>query len=165
MIAMEKNNSPRKEFREIIYESGKAIGLDDFPSRLLSVLQSEKEGISLGELAKITGYSLSNLSTTIKGMENNGMVKKFKKPGSRKVYVVMDKDITGFFIELQKKRYRQSLKPSLQKIPEIINKYQDKDEFKEELEMISDYYQQIIIIAEETKKFIKSLEDLKQTRE
>ncbi len=77
--------------------------MDDFPSRLISILQSEKEGISLDELAEITGYSLSNLSTTIKGMEDKQMVKKFKKPRSRKVYVIMDKDITSFFIELQKK--------------------------------------------------------------
>jgi len=80
------------------------MGLDDFPSRLISILQSEKEGISLDELAEITGYSLSNLSTTIKGMEDKQMVKKFKKPRSRKVYVIMDKDITSFFIELQKKK-------------------------------------------------------------
>jgi len=36
-------------------------------------------------------------------MEDKQMVKKFKKPRSRKVYVIIDKDITSFFIELQKK--------------------------------------------------------------
>lgn len=159
MITMEREESPRQEFREIVYESCKAIGLDDFPSRLISVLQSEKEGISLGELAEITGYSLSNLSTTIKGMEDRDMVKKFKKPGSRKIYVVMDKNITSFFIELQKKRYQQSLKPSLKKIPEIIKKYQDMEEFEDELLMITDYYKQTLFIAEETKKFINALEN------
>jgi DNA-binding transcriptional regulator GbsR (MarR family) len=159
MITMEREESPKQEFREIVYESCKAIGLDDFPSRLISVLQSEKEGISLGELAEITGYSLSNLSTTIKGMEDRDMVKKFKKPGSRKMYVVMDKDITSFFIELQKKRYQQSLKPSLNKIPEIIKKYKDTEEFEEELLMITDYYKQTLFMAEETKKFIHALEN------
>lgn len=123
---MKSNNSPIEEFREIIYESCKAMGLDDFPSRLISVLQSEKEGISLGELSEITGCSLSNLSTTIKGMEDKQMVKKFKKPRSRKIYVIMDKDITSFFIELQKKRYQKSLKPSIKKIPEIIRRYENK---------------------------------------
>lgn len=156
---MEKEDSPGEEFREIVYESCKGIGLDDFPSRLISVLQSKKEGISLGELVEITGYSLSNLSTTIKGMEDREMVKKFKKPGSRKIYVVMDKDITSFFIELQKKRYQQSFKPSLKKIPEIITKYQDREEFQEELLMIQDYYNQILFIAEETKKFVNALEN------
>ncbi len=156
---MKTGESPKKEFREIVYESCKAIGLDDFPSRLISVLQTEKEGISLGELTIITGYSLSNLSTTIKGMEDKQMVKKFKKPGSRKVYVVMDKNITSFFIELQKKRYQQSLKPSMKKIPDIIARYKDKNEFEEELKMIQDYYCQIKFLADETKKFIDALEN------
>ena len=109
---MKTEDSPTNEFREIVYESCKAIGLDDLPSRLISVLQSEEEGISLGELSLITGYSLSNLSTTIKAMEDKQMVKKFKKPRSRKVYVGMDKTITSFFIELQKKRFQQSIQPS-----------------------------------------------------
>ena len=156
---MKTGESPKKEFREIVYESCKAIGLDDFPSRLISVLQTEKEGISLGELTIITGYSLSNLSTTIKGMEDKQMVKKFKKPGSRKIYVVMDKNITSFFIELQKKRYQQSLKPSMKKIPEIIERYKDNNEFEEELKMIQDYYSQIKFLADETKKFIDALEN------
>jgi len=104
---MKTKDTPKHEFREIVYDSCKAVGLDDLPSRLISILQSEKEEISLGELAEITGYSLSNLSTTIKWMEDRQMVKKFKKPKSRKIYVEMDQDITSFFIELQKKLYHQ----------------------------------------------------------
>jgi DNA-binding transcriptional regulator GbsR (MarR family) len=156
---MKNKHSPIQEFREIVYESCKAIGLDDFPSRLISVLQTEKEGISLGELSEITGYSLSNLSTTIKGMEERQMVKKFKKPRSRKVFVMMDKDITSFFIELQKKRYKQSIEPSLKKIPEIIKKYKGNEEFQEELAIIKDYYEQTLFMSEETKKFIRALEN------
>jgi DNA-binding transcriptional regulator GbsR (MarR family) len=156
---MKTEDSPTNEFREIVYESCKAIGLDDLPSRLISVLQSEEDGISLGELSLITGYSLSNLSTTIKAMEDKQMVKKFKKPRSRKVYVGMDKDITSFFIELQKKRFQQSLKPSLKKLPEIIRKYDDNEKFIDELETIKDYHKQILFMAEETKKFVKALEN------
>ena len=156
---MKNENSPTQEFREIVYESCKAIGLDDFPSRLISVLQTEKEGISLGELSEITGYSLSNLSTTIKGMEERQMVKKFKKPRSRKVFVVMDKDITSFFVELQKKRYKKSIEPSLKQIPEIIKKYEGNEEFHEELTIIKDYYKQTLFMSEETKKFIRALEN------
>ena len=156
---MKNENSPVQEFREIVYESCKAIGLDDFPSRLISVLQTEKKGVSLGELSEITGYSLSNLSTTIKGMEERQMVKKFKKPRSRKIFVVMDKDITSFFIELQKKRYKRSIEPSLKEIPEIIKKYEGKEEFQEELTIIKDYYKQTLFMSEETKKFIRALEN------
>ena len=152
-------DTPKHEFREIVYDSCKAVGLDDLPSRLISVLQSEKKEISLGELAEITGYSLSNLSTTIKWMEDRQMVKKFKKPRSRKIYVVMYQDITTFFIELQKRLYHQSLKPSLKKIPEIIEKYEDNEKFIDELKIIRDYYKQTIFMNEETNKFIKALEN------
>lgn len=153
-----KKNSPKEEFRDIVYESCKALGLDDFPSRLLSVLQSEPEEISLGELSEMTGYSLSGLSTTLKAMEERQMVKRFKKPKSRKVYVKVDKDITTFFIELQKKRYEQSIRPSLEKIPGIIEKYEKIGDFEEELTIIKDYYAQVLFLAEESRKFIEALE-------
>jgi DNA-binding transcriptional regulator GbsR (MarR family) len=155
---MKTKDTPKLEFREIVYDSCKAVGLDDLPSRLISVLQSEKEEISLGELAEITGYSLSNLSTTIKWMEDRQMVKKFKKPRSRKIYVEMGQDMTSFFIELQKKLYQQSLKPPLKKIPEIIQKYENNEKFMDELIIIEDYYKQTIFMDEETTKFIKALE-------
>ena len=92
-------------------------------------------------------------------MEDKQMVKKFKKPRSRKVYVGMDKTITSFFIELQKKRFQQSLKLSLKKLPEIIRKYYDNEKFIDELESIKDYHKQILFMAEETKKFVKALEN------
>ncbi len=152
-------DSPKEEFKEVVYESSKALGLDDFPSRLISVLQSEPGEISLGELAEITGYSLSGLSTTVKAMEERQMVKRFKKPKSRKIYVLMNKNITSFFIELQKKRYEQSVLPSLEKIPAIIEKYKDIENSREELEIIEDYYQQTLFLAAESRKFIQSLEN------
>jgi DNA-binding transcriptional regulator GbsR (MarR family) len=154
----DKNDSPKEEFREVIYESCKALGLDDFPSRLLSVLQSEPEEISLGELSEMTGYSLSGLSTTLKAMEERQMVKRFKKPKSRKVYVKVDKDITTFFIELQKKRYEQSIKPSLEKIPSIIEKYEKLENFEEEITIIKDYYAQTLFLADKSRRFIEALE-------
>jgi len=151
-------NSLKEEFKEVIYNSCKAMGLDDLPSRLISVLQSETKEISLGELAEITGYSLSTLSPIIRGMEDINMVKRFKKPKSRKVYVLMDKDIISLFKELQKKRYDQSTKPALKKLSTIIEKYKDMEDYQDELEIIKDYNSQVQAIAEESKKFIESLE-------
>lgn len=150
--------SPKEEFKETLYGSFKAMGLDDFSSRLLSALQSEVKEISLGELADITGYSLSALSTTLKAMEERGLVKRFKKPKSRKVYILMEKDITTLYTELQKKRYEQSMMPALKKIPEIIAKYQGQEEFKEELGQLEDFHQQILFIEEESRKYIQALE-------
>lgn len=153
-----KKVSPQEEFREVVYESCKALGLEDFPSRLLSVLQSEPKEISLGELAEMTGYSLSGLSTTLKALEQRGLVKRFKKPKSRKVFISMDKDITTYFIMLQKNRLINSMKTSLEKIPVIIEKYKKMEDVGEELEILEDYYEQVLLIAEESRKYIKALE-------
>lgn len=153
-----KKVSPQEEFREVIYESCKALGLEDFPSRLLSVLQSEPKEISLGELAEMTGYSLSGLSTTLKALEQRGLVKRFKKPKSRKVFISMDKDITTYFIMLQKNRLIDSMKTSLEKIPVIIEKYKKMEDVEEELEILEDYYEQVLLIAEESRKYIEALE-------
>jgi DNA-binding transcriptional regulator GbsR (MarR family) len=153
-----KKESPKEEFKDALYGSFKALGIDDFSSRLLSALQSEVEEISLGELAETTGYSLSALSTALKAMEERGLVKRFKKPKSRKVYVLMEKDITTLYTELQKKRHEQSLMPALKKIAEIIRKYQGREEFKNELEQLEDFQQQILFIEEESKKYIQALE-------
>jgi Predicted transcriptional regulators len=162
---MVKNeNSPKEEFKKAVYNSFRALGIDDFPSKLMSVLQSEPEEISLGELSQMTGYSLSALSTTLKVMEENNMVKRFKKPKSRKVYVVMDKDLVTLYTELQKKRYNQSLQPFIQILPRLIHKYRDREEFKSEIEMFEDFEEQLNFLDEQSLKFIEELEKWRDIR-
>lgn len=165
MIFMAKyDESPKEEFKKAVYNSFRALGIDDFPSKLMSVLQSEPDEISLGELSEMTGYSLSALSTTLKAMEENNMVKRFKKPKSRKVYVYMDKDLVTLYTELQKKRFNQSLLPFIQTLPRIIQKYRDKEEFKSEIEMLEDFKDQILFLEEETSKHIGELEKWRDIR-
>lgn len=157
-------DSPKEEFKKAIYNSFRALGVDDFPSMLMSVLQSEPEEISLGELSQMTGYSLSALSTTLKAMEENNMVKRFKKPKSRKVYVYMDKDLVTLYTELQKKRYNQSLLPFFQTLPRIIQKYKDNEDFKIEIEMLEDFGEQLEFLDEQSRKFIEELEKWRDIR-
>ena len=165
MIIMVKvEDSPKEEFKKAIYNSFRALGIDDFPSKLMAVLQSEPKEISLGELSQMTGYSLSSLSTTLKAMEENNMVKRFKKPKSRKVYVYMDKDLVTLYTELQKKRYNQSLLPFFQILPRIIQKYKDKEEFKSEIEMLEDFGGQLKFLDEQSRKFIEELEKWRDIR-
>ncbi|MDO5835966.1 MAG: winged helix-turn-helix transcriptional regulator, partial [Methanobacterium sp.] len=157
-------DSPKEEFKKAIYNSFRALGVDDFPSMLMSVLQSEPEEISLGELSQMTGYSLSALSTTLKAMEENNMVKRFKKPKSRKVYVYMDKDLVTLYTELQKKRYNQSLLPFFQTLPRLIQKYKDNEDFKSEIEMLEDFGEQLEFLDEQSRKFIEELEKWRDIR-
>lgn len=148
----------KEEFRKMIYDSFRALGVDDLPSKLMSVLQSEQNEISLGELSEMTGYSLSLLSTTLKFMEDNNLVKRFKKPKSRKVYILMDKDLVSLYTELQKKRYRQALVPIMKKLPRMIQRYKDKEEFKGDIEILEDFNEQMLFLEEESRNHIEALE-------
>ncbi|MDI6644915.1 MAG: MarR family transcriptional regulator [Methanobacteriaceae archaeon] len=153
-----KKDSLKENFKEVVYDSCKSLGLDDLPSRLISILQSETSEISLGKLSEMSGYSLSTLSTIIRGMEDLNMVKRFKKPKSRKVYVFMDKDIISLFKELEKKRFEQISGRAINKLSNIIDDYEDVEVYEEELELIKNYQIQIQAIAEESKKFIQALD-------
>lgn len=157
-MGMSEKESIKKDFKEVLYDSFKALGVDDLPSKLMAVLQSEPHEISLSELSQMTGYSLSALSTSLKSMEERGLVKRFKKPKSRKVYVVMDKDIVSLYMQLQKKRYEQSLMPALRKTPRLIEKFQSVEESNGELGLLEDFYQQMLFLEEESRKFIETLE-------
>ena len=165
MIIMAINyDSPKEEFKKELYDSFRALGIDDLPSKLMSVIQSEPNEISLGKLSEMTGYSLSALSTTLKSMEENNMVKRFKKPKSRKIYVYMAKDLVALYTELQKKRHRHAFLPFLQKIPRIIQKYSEREKFQSEIEMLNDFKEQMKFLEKENHEFIEKLEKWKDLR-
>ncbi|CDG64370.1 MAG: hypothetical protein PWQ15_271 [Methanobacterium sp.] len=150
--------SPKEDFKKSIYNSFKALGVDDFPSVLMSVLQSESNEISLSELSEMTGYSLSAVSTAIKGMEDQGLVKRFKKPKSRKIYVIMDKDLVTLYTKLQEKRYQQALMPFLKDLKRLVDKYDNNKEFTHETSILKDFQEQVTFIEEATRKYIETLE-------
>jgi hypothetical protein len=63
---------------------------------------------------------------------------------------------------LQKNRVLNSIKNSLKKIPVIIEKYNEMEDFEEEIELLKDYYQQVLLIEEESEKYIQALEERRE---
>ena len=134
----------KAEFIELLTECGKAKGFDELSSKLWSILYVEPKELSLDELSKRTGYSLSAVSTAMKFMERAQIIKRIKKPQSRKAYFYIEKDILNSFLQLLKRHYNTILLPSKQKLPKIINRYKQSKESKEELKIVQNYYDQII---------------------
>ena len=152
--------SPKNEFIGLICENSKVNGLDELSSKLIGILFIEPEEVALDELAKRTGYSLSAVSTALKFIERAGIVKRSKKPKSKKVYFYMGKDILAMFLQIMRRKYEKIILPSKQKLPRIIEKYKQEStkESEEELGIVENYYKEVLFFEQILKEFIETFE-------
>lgn len=135
----------KDDFVELMTENTKVNGLDDLSSKLVGILYVEPNEVSLEDLAKRTGYSLSSVSTAMKLIENLGLVERRKKPKSRKIFFYMRKDMTGMLFQIIKRKYEKIVLPTKERLPKIIERYRKEKskEAREELKVAETYYSQI----------------------
>ncbi|NQE06741.1 hypothetical protein C5S32_12795 [ANME-1 cluster archaeon GoMg1] len=152
--------SSKNEFIELIAENSKVNGLDELSSKIIGILFIEPEEVALDELANRTGYSLSAVSTALKFIERAGIVKRSKKPKSKKVYFYMGKDILAMFLQIMRRKYEKIILPSKQKLPKIIEKYKQEStkESEEELGIVENYYKELLFFEQILKEFIETFE-------
>ncbi len=146
----------KQEFIELLTASHRAHGFDEATARVVAVLYAEPHELSLDELAQRTGYSLSSVSTSMKLMENFGLVQRIKKPKSRKAYFYVSKDLIGTFIELSRKNHHAMLTPALEKLPELIARAgKEKSDVQS---IMKEYYKQMVKIDEIIRKQLQLME-------
>lgn len=153
---MEK--SPREQFIELMIDNMKSTGLDDTKSKIIATLFLEKEEICLEELSKKTGYSISLISTAIKFMETNGLLIKFKKPHSKKIYVKMENDMIQHTVLMLKRKQKYVIEKVKETLPNIISAYKKNNSSKEELKIIEKYYKDTVFMDKVIEEMIKKLE-------
>ena len=137
--------SPREEFIGLMTDNMRVNGLDELSSKILATLFIETEEISLEDLAKKTGYSLSSLSTSLKLMEATGIIHKFKKPHSKKMYLKMENDMIQTMLNMLKGKQQHMIKVSKELLPGIIADYKKTKSSKQELQIIEKYYKDILL--------------------
>jgi DNA-binding transcriptional regulator GbsR (MarR family) len=154
--------TPKEKFIELITEGCRVDGLDNLTSKIIGVLFAESEELSLGEISEKVGYSLSGTSTALKFLERSGLVKKFTKPKSKKVYFHIGEEILSLFLELMEKKYNKMILPAKIQLPEIIKGYKEnKDSYsKEELKRVEDYYKQTLLLEKLLKKMIEEIRSI-----
>ncbi len=154
--------SARNKFIELMARNFKQNGFDDCTSRIVGTLYIEPKEISLETVSDKTGYSLSAVSTAMKLLVNMGMIKRIKKPKSRKVYFFMEKDMVACMLDHMKKNYELSLLASKEALPKIIDRYKMKrqESSGEELKIIEQYYDQVVAFEDIMKNFIEALENM-----
>lgn len=155
--------SPKDEFIELISDINRFKGLDELTSKIIAILYAEPKEISLEEISKRTGYSLSSISTSMKMLEGPGFAKRIKKPGSRKVYFYVQKDLIGLFIDAMKKSER-IIGMAKRRVPSIVEGYKSRKtkSAQEELKIVRDYYKQVQILESTMNVFIEKLRECRK---
>ncbi len=153
------------EFAEFIQQVFKNFGLDSLSSKIVAFLYIEPTEISIERLSRKTGYSLSSISTKAKFLENVNIIEKIKKPGSKKVYYFMEKDIFKILDSKVDKVMEGEVAPAKENIPKIIEKYQGKkltEKSKKTLNIIKNYHKQILAMEKLMLDFKKKLRGIKK---
>jgi len=156
--------SPKEEFIDLMIDNCKIDGLDELSSKIVALLYAEPNELSLEEIAKRTGYSLSTVSTAMKFIERIGLIKRIKKPKSRKVYFYIEKGMIMFSLDVIRKKYERVILPTKQRLPSIIKRYkrEKSENSKNELKIIENYYKEVLASEDIMKKSIKMLENAKK---
>ena len=150
-----------KDFTEYSFGMSRALGMPDLHANLLSILFLEPEPVSIEELSKRTGYSLSAVSTAMNFLQNINQVKKTRK--ARKIYYTTEKDGKKVIRDMLKKVREAKFKPASEHIPKIIEKYEKiakkNKELDDRLEIIKRYHEQMLKVD---KILEKALDEMKE---
>ncbi len=156
--------SPKQEFIDLMTDNCKVDGLDELSSKIVALIYAEPNEISLDEIAKRTKYSLSAICTATKLIERIGLIKRIKKPKSKKVYFYIEKDMIMFSLDITRRKYEKVILPAKQKLPLIIKRYKKEksENSKKELKIIENYYKEMLVSENLMKKLIQMLENAKK---
>ncbi len=141
---MKELNEIKKDIYATFADIASSIGYSEIHGRIIAALLVSDGKLSLQELAKETGYSISTISLSLDLLEFLGMIKKIKKVGDRKLYVELQGDLLeglkrAFIIKVQKnithslnsfKEYKEILKISKdnnkKKIMSLLNTLEEE---------------------------------------
>jgi len=146
-----------QDFMQISVTTGKTMGLDELGSKIFAILYLAPESMTMEELSARTGYGTTSIFNKLNMMVQFQFVQKIKKPGSKKTYFFVKKDIPKMFKERLIFGYENRILPLKEKVPIILNKYKSakltKQE-KEKLQILKDYNKQLIKMEKGIKEFI-----------
>ena len=134
---------------------------DKLAVHLISILFLEIEEISLEELAQKSGFSLASISNKARMLEQMGFLKRTCKPGTKKVYVFIEKDLFKIMREHLLKKQEIMIHQMKQGLPFIIEKHEHKsltEKERKELKIVKDYLKQISALDLIIKDLYKKLD-------
>lgn len=150
---------------ELFQEMGRGQGLDDpLLMTIFAKLYMSPDPMSMEELAKETGYSLASISNKVKILPPVH-VKRIKKPGTKKIFLYMEKDIFKVFKDAMVNKQEFVIEKVKEKMPAILDEYRKKvknSKDKKKLEIMEGYYNQILKFEKAIAKIIKIFDELEK---
>ncbi|NIO23104.1 MAG: hypothetical protein GTN38_03710 [Candidatus Aenigmarchaeota archaeon] len=94
-------------------EVAKSIGFSPIHGNIIAALMVKGESLSLQDLARKTGYSVSMVSLSLDLLEILGIIKKIKKPTDRKLYIELGGDLLESLKRILLMRINKNISDSL----------------------------------------------------
>ena len=135
----------RNEFEDLVYRGIRSQGFDELSSRMIAILYSQPDPLTLEELSAITGYSFSAVSATMKLLSGIKIVEKTKRAGSKRLYFSVQRNMLTLTIAAIRSKSEFMVAPALNDLPGIIERCKNSNAEGSErtLRIIEQYYQQM----------------------
>jgi DNA-binding transcriptional regulator GbsR (MarR family) len=150
-----------KKFVEIFKEVGQHTGLDDLSATIYAILYLEPSAIPMEDLVMKTGYSLASISNKVRMLENIELIRRFRKPASKKVYLSMEKDIVTSVKRHIMKKEECEIRILKERLPDLLKDCRGRaraDKDKQKIRLIEDYYAQMLKLEEILKDILSRIE-------
>jgi len=148
---------------EFMAKLGRTYGLEELQSKVIGLLYIEPEDISMEEVADRTGYSLASISNTMRTLEAMGMVKRIKKPGTKRVFFYMEKNLAKLNVMKLNAVINNFIKPNKDILPALIERYRGRardEKSKKKIMIVENYYKQLLEFEKITEGWVKDLEEI-----
>lgn len=150
-----------QEFTDFFVRTMKSFGLDTLSAKIVSILFIEPDEVSMEELAKRTGYSLSSLCNKLHMLETAGQVRRRKHPGTKRVFYYMEKDLIKLLEGKLKTMIELYLNPALEAVPRITERYKNTNlsgDDRKKMAILINYQKQLVKMKKMTHQMTKYLE-------
>ncbi len=138
----------RNEFEDLVYRGIRSQGFDELSSRMIAILYSQPDPLTLEALSAITGYSFSAVSATMKLLSGIKIVEKTKRAGSKRLYFSVQRNMLALTIAAIRSKSEFMVTPALNDLPGIIERCKNSraEGSGRTLRIIEQYYQQMIAL-------------------
>ena len=149
----------------LFQEMGHGQGMkDSLMMTIFAKIYLSPEPIAMEDLAKETGYSLASVSNKVNMLAPIMHIKKTRKPGSKKIFITMEKNIMDIWKDAMTKKQEFVINNVKEKLPNILKEYKTKaktQEDKKKIKIMENYYGQILKFETIINKMLMEFNNLK----